>query len=504
MEEFQRYLKIGGSEQHYFLYPLIFQEYIYALAHDHDLNRAHLLENAGYDNKYSLLVVKRLIFRMYKQNPFVFSVKHSNQNTFWVRNKSFDSQKISEGFSVIVEIPFSLPFFSFLEKNGRFKSRNLRSIHSVFPFLEDKFSHLNDVLVYRIPYPAHLEILVQILRYWVKDVPFLHLLRFFLDDCPHWTSSFSPKKVGVFFSKRKQRFFFFLYNSYLCEYESILVFLCNQSSRLQSTAFGAFVERIYLYEKKELLAEVFAIDFQVNLWLFQDPLMHYVRYQGKSLFASKGSFLFMHKWKDYLIGFWQWHFFQYFRPVRVYINHLSKHSLDLLGYLSSVRLTPLRIRSQTLEYSYLIDNAVQKFDTLVPILPMIASLFKAQFCNVVGYPITKVVWADLSDFEIISRFRRICRKLSHYHSGSSQKKTLYQIKYILRLSCARTLARKHKSTVRAFLKRSGSQFLEDFFTAEEQVLFLTFPTAPSSLQRLYRRRVWYLDIIRMNDLVNHE
>jgi hypothetical protein len=45
MEEFQRYLKIDGSQQHYFLYPLILQEYIYALAHDHGLNRAHLLEN---------------------------------------------------------------------------------------------------------------------------------------------------------------------------------------------------------------------------------------------------------------------------------------------------------------------------------------------------------------------------------------------------------------------------------------------------------------------------
>jgi hypothetical protein len=488
MEEFKRYLTRSGSEQHYFLYPLIFQEYIYALAHDHDLNRAHLLENVGYDNKYSLLVVKRLITR-------------TNQNAFWRRHKSFDSQRISEGFSIIVEIPFSLRFLSFFETKGRVKSRNLRSIHSVFPFLEDKFSHLNYVLVYLIPYPAHLEILVQVLRYWVKDVPSLHLLRVFLHN---WTSSFIPKKVSPFFSKRKKRFFFFLYNSYLCEYESILVFLRNQSSHLQSTAFGALVERIYFYEKLELLVEFFAKDFQVNLWLFKDPLMHYVRYQGKSIFSSKDSVLFMHKWKDYLIRFCQWHFYQYFQPVRVYINHLSKHSLDLMGYLSSVRLTPLQICSQTLEYSYLLDTAGKKFDTLVPILPLIGSLVKAQFCNGLGYPISKVVWADLSDFEIIGRFRCICRKLSHYYSGSSQKKTLYRIKYILRLSCARTLARKHKSTVRAFLKRSGSEFLEDFFTAEEQVLFLTFPTAPSSLQRLYRRRVWYLDIIWINDLANHE
>nr|YP_010144490.1 maturase K [Lonicera ruprechtiana]QQL92841.1 maturase K [Lonicera ruprechtiana] len=504
MEEFKRDFERAGSQQHYFLYPLIFQEYIYALAYDHGLNRAHLLENVGYDNKSSLLFVKRLITRMYQKNHLIFSVKDSNQNVFLGRNKNLYSQMISEGFAVIVEIPFSLRFLSSLEKKGRVKSHNLRSIHSVFPFLEDKFSHLNYVLDILIPYSAHLEILVQTLRYWVKDAPSLHLLRFFLHEYPNLTSLIIQKKAGSSFSKRNQRLFFFLYNSHVCEYEFIFVFLRNQSSHLRSTSSGAFLERIYFYEKIEHLVEVFAKDFQANLWLFKDPFMHYVRYQGKSILASKGTFLLMNKWKYYFVRFWQCHFYQWFQPGRISINQLSKHSLDLLGYLSSVRLNPLMARSQMLENAFLIDNAGKKFDTIVPISPLIGSLAKAKFCNVLGHPVSKVLWADLSDSEIIDRFGRICRNLSHYHSGSSQKKSLDRIKYILRLSCARTLARKHKSTVRAFLKRSGSEFLEDFFTGEEQVLFLTFPRASSTSQRISRRTIWYLDIICINDLANHE
>ncbi|KAK6770255.1 hypothetical protein RDI58_032497 [Solanum bulbocastanum] len=114
-KEIHRYLQPDSSQQHNFLYPLIFQEYIYALAQDHGLNRNRsiLLENSG--------------------------------------------KKI-------------------------FKSHNLRSIHSTFPFLEDNFSHLNYVLDILIPYPVHLEILVQTLRYWVKDASSLHLLRFFLHE----------------------------------------------------------------------------------------------------------------------------------------------------------------------------------------------------------------------------------------------------------------------------------------------------------------------------------
>nr|ABP03972.1 maturase K [Menyanthaceae sp. Jacobs 7013] len=505
MEKFRSYLELDRSQQHYFLYPLIFQEYIYALAHDHGLNRSILLQNTGYENKFSLLIVKRLIIRMYQQNHLIFSANDSKQNQIFGRNNNFYSQVMSEGCSVIMEIPFSLRLISSLKnKEGVVKSDNFRSIHSIFSFFEDKFSHLNYVLDIRIPYPAHLEILVQTLRYSIKDPSSLHLLRFFLNEYHNCNSLITSKKVSSSFSKRNQRLFFFLYNSHVCEYESIFVFLRNQSSYLRSTSSGALLERIYFYGKIEHLLEIFRGTFQVNLWLFKDPFMHYVRYQGKSILASKGTSLLINKWKYYFVNFCQCYFQLWSEPGRIHINQLSNHSLDFLGYRSSVRLKPSMIRSQMLENSFLIDNTIKKFDIIVPIMPTIRSLAKAKFCNVLGNPIGKLIWTDLSDSDIIERFGRIYRNLSHYHSGSSRKKTLYRIKYILRLSCAKTLARKHKSTVRAFLKRLGSELLEEFFTEEEQVLSLAFPRVSSISRRLYRRQIWYLDILYINDLVNHE
>ena len=109
-------------------------------------------------------------------------------------------------------------------------------------------------------------------------------------------------------------------------------------------------------------------------------------------------------------------------------------------------------------------------------------------------------------FSSFDRFVRICRNLSHYYSGSSKKKSLYRVKYILRLSCVKSLVRKHKSTVRAFLKRLGSELLEEFLMEEEHVLALLFPRASSTSRRfyLYRGRIWYLDIFCINDLVNYQ
>nr|QVL25143.1 maturase K [Garrettia siamensis] len=507
MEEIQRYLQLERSQQHDFLYPLIFQEYIYAFVYNRAFSRSILSENPGYDNKFSLLIVKRLVTRMYQQNHFIISPNDSNPNSFLARNENLYSQIISEGFAFIVEIPFSLQLLSCLERkmNKILKFQNLRSIHSIFPFFEDNFSHLNFVLDILIPHPVHVEILVQTLRYWVKDASSLHLLRVFLNEYCNWNSLITPKKAGSSFSKRNQRFFLFLYNSHVCEYESIFVFLRNQSFHLRSTSSGVLLERIYFYVKIERLVNVFVKikDFQANLWLVKEPFMHYIRYQRRSILASKGTSLFMNKWKFYLVTFWQWHFSLWFHPRRIYINQLSNYSLEFLGYLSSVRMNPSVVRSQILENSFLINNAIKKFDTLVPIIPLIASLAKAKFCNVLGHPISKPIWADLSDSNIIDRFGRICRNLSHYHSGSSKKKSLYRIKYILRLSCARTLARKHKSTVRVFLKRLGSAFLEEFLMSEDDVLFLTFQKKTSSaLRGVYRSRIWYLDMISINDLAN--
>nr|YP_008081346.1 maturase K [Tetracentron sinense]AGJ72038.1 maturase K [Tetracentron sinense]QNQ65566.1 maturase K [Tetracentron sinense] len=503
MEELEGYFEIDRSRQQDFLYPLLFQEYIYALAHDHGLNRSVLyepMENLGYDNKSSSLIVKRFITRMYQQNYFIISANNFSQNQFVGHNYNFDYQIISEGFGVIVEIPFSLRLVSSLGGKEIAKSHNLRSIHSIFPFLEDKLSHLNYVADILIPHPIHLEILIQTLRCWVQDAPSLHLLRFFLHEYCNWNSLITPKRSISLFSKRNQRLFFFLYSSHVCECESIFVFLRKQSSHLRSTSFGALLERTHFYGKIELLVVVFRNYFQAILWLFKDPFMHYVRYQGKSILSSKGTPLLMNKWKYYLVNFWQCNFNLWSQPGRIHIKQLSNNSLDFLGYLSSVRLNPLVVRSQMIENAFLIDSAIKKFDTIVPISPLIGSLAKVKFCNVSGHPISKPVRADSSDSDIIDRFGRICRNLSHYHSGSSKKKSLYRIKYILRLSCARTLARKHKSTVRAFLKRFGSELLEEFLTEEEQVLSLIFPKISSTSQRLYRERIWYFDIIRINNL----
>nr|YP_011026499.1 maturase K [Aeonium aureum]WQN00578.1 maturase K [Aeonium aureum] len=499
MEKVNGYLELEKS-CHFddFLYPLIFQEYISSFAHDH---RSGLLENMDSDKKFSFLLLKRLINRMYQQNHLDLFTKGYNQNVFLGHNKNLYSQMLSEVFSVIIEIFFSLRLESSFERKELVKFQNLRSIHSLFPFVEDQFVHLTYVSAIEITLPIHLEILVQSLRYWVKDASSLHLVRFFLYKYDNWNNLIPLNKPISGFLKRNQKSLLFLYNYHVCESEFILGFLRNQSCHLRSTSFGVFFERIQFYEKK-LLVEILSI--QTKLRLFKDPLIHYVRYQGKVFLGSKGTPLLMSKWKYYLINLCQCHFYVWVQPGRVHINQLSKHPFDFMGYLSNLGLIFSVVRSQLLDNAFIINNDIKQLYIIVPILSLIASLAKAKFCNLFGHPISKPAWADSADSDIIDRFVWICRNLSHYYSGSSKKKSFYRIKYILRLSCARTLARKHKSTVRAFLKKLGSDLLDEFLMEEEKFLSLIVPRVMDTPRSLYTGRVWYLDIICIKNLANHD
>nr|BAM33866.1 maturase K [Mourera fluviatilis]BAM33867.1 maturase K [Mourera fluviatilis]BAM33869.1 maturase K [Mourera fluviatilis]BAM33870.1 maturase K [Mourera fluviatilis] len=501
----QRYLDLVISRKNDFLYPLIFQEYIYTLAYDHNLFPIIFLKNLGYEKRFSFLIVKRLITRMYQQNHLSLSVANLKQNPYFLYNKVLYSQKISEGLSIIVEIPFSLPLETSFKNFELVKVQNLQSIHSIFPFLEDKFTYLNLVSDGLFPYPIHLEKLVQILRYWLKDPSSLHFLRFFFHE--YWNSPFFQKKKIFSKEKKNLRLFVFLYNSYVYEYESILFFIRCQFFHLPSKPFRFFFERLYFYGKVENFTEVFSKGSPVTLELFKDPNMHYIRYQGKFFFAYRGMPLLMNKWKYYLVTLFQNHFDVWLKPDKIHINSLYKHSFQCVGYLLSLKWNPsVMIRSQMLLNAFIIENTMNKMDIVVPIILMIDSLSKMKFCNKIGHPVSKPTWTDSLDSDIIDRFVRLCNKISYYYSGSSKKRFLYQIHYILRFSCLKTLARKHKTSVRAFFKKLGSSFLEEFFIEKQisSLIFIKSSYKSSDRSNQSKVRVWYLDIISINDLINHE
>ncbi|KAL2921471.1 maturase K [Bienertia sinuspersici] len=139
----------------------------------------------------------------------------------------------------------------------------------------------------------------------------------------------------------------------------------------------------------------------------------------------------------------------------IYISRLSNHSLDFMGFLSSVRLNSSVIQSQMLENSFLIANIIKKFDTIVPIIPLVGSLAKAKFCRVLEHPIKSflIIIVALQEIKFVSnkiRFKVFGRVFYEGRKGSFFDLT------------------QDSSTSRGF----------------------------------YRGHIWYLDIICVHNLIN--
>jgi hypothetical protein len=152
------------------------------------------------------------------------------------RKKSSYFESVLEGLTLVLEVPFSI--WSKYSVEGMNEWKSFRSIHSIFPFLEDKFPHSNYLSDTRIPYSIHSEILVQTFRRWIGDAPSLHPLRSILYEYRNSLESLQRSIIVV--PKVNTRFFLFLWNNYVYECESILVSLLKQSSHSRSLSHGSF------------------------------------------------------------------------------------------------------------------------------------------------------------------------------------------------------------------------------------------------------------------------
>nr|AAF69190.1 maturase [Cathaya argyrophylla]ULF03461.1 maturase K [Cathaya argyrophylla]ULF47395.1 maturase K [Cathaya argyrophylla]ULF47465.1 maturase K [Cathaya argyrophylla]ULF47488.1 maturase K [Cathaya argyrophylla] len=497
MDEFHRYGKEDSSWQQCFLYPLFFQEDLYAISHDHyldGLSSPEPREHFSSNDQFSFLTIKRLIGQIRQQNHSIFLFVNCDSNPLVDRNKSSYSESVLEGLTLVLEVPFSIrPKYS-VEGMNEWKS--FRSIHSIFPFLEEKFPHSNYISDTRIPYSIHPEILVRTFRRWILDASSLHLLRSVLYE---YRNNNLQRSIIVV-PRVNTRFFLFLWNHYVYECESILVPLLKRSSHSRSLSHGSFPQRTLFNRKIKNIFLFSRRNSLKSIWSLKDPNIHYVRYGERFIIAIKGTHLLVKKWRYHLSIFLQCYFHLWSEPYRVCSHQLSKNCSSSLGYFLKVQIKPLLVRTKMLDELFIADLITDEFDPIVPIVPIIGLLAREKFCDISGRPISKLSWTSLTDDDILDRFDRIWINIFHYYSGSFGRDGLYRIKYILSLSCAKTLACKHKSTIRVVRKELGPELFKKSCSKEREFDYPLFSSKAAA--RLQRERIWHSDIPQINPLAN--
>nr|WGO00087.1 maturase K [Fissidens bryoides] len=480
--------------QQRFLYPLLFQNDLYAIAYNRFLNKINLkkIENYNLNEQFSFLTLKRLINKI-RRKRYMGELKKNYKTVFDINyNTHFYSKVLREGFAVILEIFFSVQ----LEKNfiKEFnKWTSYRSTHSVFPFIEDNFSHSNCILNTKIPYFIHPELLTRIIRRRIQDTSFSHLLRVIF----YKNKKLITLNTSVVFSQKEMtRLSKFLWHSYICELEFFLVNQWKNLNYFKSFLYLTLLDQKHCIKKIQHVINNF-LSMKFNFFFYKKKIeFHYLKYNNNYIIAIKGSNYLAEIWSFFFFKFWHYYLNYSFNFSRIEVKKLSKNCFFCLGYLFNIQIKTIVVETKmlyNLKKSYIRKKQLY---SITPILFLIQLLAKENFCNILGHPISKLAWTTLADDEIFNRFNQIWRKFFYYYSGCRNKKNLYQVQYILRFSCAKTLACKHKSTIRYVWKKHGSNFFaKSFFFKKQELISLKF-------FKLYPpiKKIWYLDIIQINFL----
>nr|YP_009667563.1 maturase K [Cheilolejeunea xanthocarpa]QCW58400.1 maturase K [Cheilolejeunea xanthocarpa] len=484
IRELRNFKKKSFGQQR-FLYPLLFQDSFYGIAYNRFVNESKYWRKKDYrrnNNEFNFIKLKRLI-------------KKSRESDFyWVFSNQFIDkfQIFQEILIIIFDWVFSYRLESFIKKPKNWNS--YQSLHSIFPFLEDNIYNSNTCLEITIPYSFHPETFIRIFRQHVQDILFIHLLRLFL---------YQNKNCIIlkpFFYVKKNQFHNLLWNFYLYKFECSLNFIWKKIYNFESISFWFFLNQTNFGQKiKNISKQSNFIKIEKNNNIEKNISIHYMRYSNRSILITNGNVkMFGKNWTIFLILFWEKYFHFWFEPNRIFTKDLSKNFICFLGYIFRSKNKPTLTKIQVIDYTINTNLITKEFCISTPRIYLIRILAKEKFCDNMGRPICKLPWTTLADYEIFKRFDEITKTIFFYYSGSLKKKDLYQLQYILRFSCAKTLACKHKSTIRNVWKRYGSNFItHSIFLRRIQSNFSNFWQINS-----HEHKIWYLSITQINYLVN--
>ena len=90
-----------------------------------------------------------------------------------------------------------------------------------------------------------------------------------------------------------------------------------------------------------------------------------------------------------------------------------------------------------------------------PVKRMVQRLAAKGFCDTKGFPTEKKAWTTQEDNQIVQNFNDTIRNIFEFYSGVHKRRFLQRIWYILKFSCALTLASKHRCSLNKVFSKHG-------------------------------------------------
>ena len=187
--------------------------------------------------------------------------------------------------------------------------------------------------------------------------------------------------------------------------------------------------------------------------------LHYVRYADDWVIGITGSKNLAKTIRDQISVFISEQLKLTLSPEKTHISHLSQEGANFLGYyIKCGRAGTYSGRSLSKDLFGGSKRTVGWQPRLfVPMDRIIKRLSEKNFCTSKGFPLRKKGWIMYDDDAIIARYNSIFRGLRNYYAPADNLGTsLNRLKYILKYSCAHTLAAKHRTRISKQLLRTDS------------------------------------------------
>lgn len=203
---------------------------------------------------------------------------------------------------------------------------------------------------------------------------------------------------------------------------------------LKSGRFLPIYVNIYFNELDKWVRQKASLSFESN--------SRYTRYSDHWIIGIRGPNHIATEIKNELESFLKFHLIH---PEKTKITNLRAGKVYFLGY-----------------YIFLPRNMkIGKYRFQIPVDQVIKRMKERGYIsydkNNKVRPISKASYTPLEDTLIVNHFRSVWLGLKNFYSGSSNRSHLQYIHYLLHISCAMTLAHRHRSSVKKIMKKHGKR-----------------------------------------------
>ena len=226
---------------------------------------------------------------------------------------------------------------------------------------------------------------------------------------------------------------------------------------------------------KPLITKTSSKSLRVRTDLNPKNRISYQRYADDFIIGVAGSFEFTNQLKGEIKDFLATLHLNK-ETAKTKITNIRKEPALFLGHIilidTSIRLAYVRPKGQSRHLKRVPGKLVK---VQAPIPRIVNWLSAKGFCDRKGFPTSKKLWITQEDNQIIQNFNATCRDLFSYYSGVNNKSYLQRIWYILKFSCAHTLANKHRCSLHKVFAKHGPQLKVNFGSSGEKSIALDQP-----------------------------